>query len=200
MKGWYREHYRHTLAAYGVKTSKRAKYKLHGTKMMTTKNGIPITLRGPPGEARIYPVSPNEVKRVVDKMPDKMTHGIKEINFREPGIPATKQDKAWAQYVRSEGRVNIFSQPYDHKKLVFREVEPENINPENANNHMKDYVIKHEIGHHFAIKYMDADNKLLKVEEAIADAIAHDMDPYNKNIVDHFVKEREEVFGEKGTI
>lgn len=190
MKGWHNQNWRHSLAAKGVKTGR-----LNGKVFTRTKSGIPITIRESPRAGECYPISPLQAKAVVDGLPRESTDGIKEINFRRPGIPATKQDKAWAQYVRSEARVNIFPQKQEGNRFV--QVEPENEDPNNAREHMEKYVIPHEIGHHVVVKHNP--DMPLAVEEAIADTFAA-KETINRQNVEKHLNKRIDTFGPKGTI
>jgi len=203
---WFREYYRHSMAARGISTTlstsrygfakRRHDYLLHGHVLTKTRHGIPITIQKPAAPGKSYPISPNDAKRVLDKMPDAAVRGIKEVNFRDPGIPATKQDKAWAQYVRTEKRINIFSQPYKGGKFI--EAEPENRDPSAAEEHMKEYVIPHEVGHHRAAK--KDPNLPIIVEEAKADAFAAKQNPEDPITVENHINNRQLMFGDKGTI
>jgi hypothetical protein len=199
MKGWYRDYWQHSLAAKGIKTSMYRK--LNGSLVGKTRHGIPITIKAPSNTAkkgRAYPVSPMEVKDRFNKFKSSEVKGITEINFRDPGIPATKQDKAWAQYVRSDKRINVFSQPYE--KGEFKEVEPELEKPKEAEKHLAGYVLPHEVGHHYYQhnKKMDKGNVL--TEEARADAFAADENPENPVVLARFKHQRKQMFGRKGSI
>jgi hypothetical protein len=201
MKGWRYQSYRHSLAARGVRTSLRAKHtQLNGSLVAKTKHGIPITMKDKPDCDNKYPVSVNEVKEVFDEKPYDEVVGITEINFRKPGIPATKQDKAWAQYVRSKKRVNVFTQKFDNKKKQFEDVDLGTENPENARMHMIDYVLPHEVAHHTLQHVWKKDKDPMIVEEARADAMAAGMNPLDKNVEKVFIKSRKDQFGPKGSI
>jgi len=194
---WYNQSYRHSLAARGVRTSLYSK-KLNGRLVATTRQGIPITVKDPPKSRQVYPVTPTEVKQVFDKMPKHDVVGISEINFRRPGIPATKQDKAWAQYARDDKRINIFTQKTDGEELL--EVDRGLENPKDAKEYMVDYVLPHEVAHH-TIQYVWGLNKdPMKVEEARADAKTAGYNPLDSDVEKAFIKKREADFGPKGSI
>jgi hypothetical protein len=187
---WFRESWRHAYARRGIKTGK-----YNGSIVARTRHGIPITLKEPAQPGKAYPLTPEQAKEALDKMPDKAISGIEEVNFRDPGIPATKQDKAWAQYVRTKKRINIFSQPYSHGR--FHDSECGGTKKEVAE-HMKSYVIPHEVGHHRAAK---VDPKLpIIVEEAKADAFAARENPENQIVVERHINDRIATYGSKGTI
>ena len=192
---WYYQSWRHALARRGVKT------KLNGVVVAKTRQGIPITVKNVGKQGKAYPIRPNDVKEIMDKIPDKYTEGIKEVNFRDPStVAGSKQDLAYAQWVRTKegggNRINIFSQPFQAGK--FNHVEPGNEDPEMLRQHMKNYVIPHEVGHHVAAK---KDNHLpIIVEEAKADAFAARENPDDPYILEKHINHREVMFGFKGTI
>jgi hypothetical protein len=201
---WFREYHRHSLAARGIPTSRYAfsrrrkpgQYELHGHISAKTRQGIPITIQKPAAPGKSYPITPQDAKKALDKLPDASMRGIKEINFRDPGLPMTKQDKAWAQYVRSQQRINVFSQPYKNGEFI--EAEPENRSPDAARRHMEEYVLPHEVGHHRAAK-KDPDLPII-VEEAKADAFAAKENPEDRATVESYIEDRQIMFGSKGTI
>jgi len=187
---WHYQSWRHALARRGIKT---AKY--NGNIVARTRHGIPITVKESAQQGKAYPLTPGQAKEALDKMPATAISGIKEVNFRDPGIPATKQDKAWAQYVRTKKRINIFSQPYKNGK--FHDTECGGSKSEVAE-HMKDYVLPHEVGHHRAAK--KDPNLPIIVEEAKADAFAAKQNPDDPLITEMHINDRVSQFGSKGTI
>jgi hypothetical protein len=199
MKGWYYQSYRHALAAKGIRTSMYRK--LNGRIVGKTRHGIPITVKSPSdtvAKKRAYPISPEQAKERFDRMKPSEVKGITEINFRDPGIPATKQDKAWAQYARGDKRINLFSQPYDGRK--FSDVEPEYENPVAAKNYVSKYILPHEVGHHYYQHNLKMDSDPMIVEEARADAFVAGKDARKKPVLKKFIKSRQIMFGKKGTI
>jgi hypothetical protein len=199
-KGWYFESYRHALAAKGIKTSMYRK-PLNGYVVNKTRQGIPITVRSPNktlAKKRAYPISPEQAKERFDKLKSSEVKGITEINFRDPGIPATKQDKAWAQYARSDKRINIFSQPYDGRK--FSDVEPEYEQPLAAKNYVSKYILPHEVGHHYYQYNLKLNEDPMLLEEARADAFVAGENALKEPVLKKFIKKRQVQFGEKGTI
>jgi len=166
--------------------------KLTGVPIDNTKQGIPITVQNPAetlSKERKYPVSPADVKKRFGEIPKESVEGISEISFRDPcEVAGTKQKMAWAQYVRSKNRINIFSQPG-----------AEADNPKNKV-HMMSYVVPHEAAHHTALKVLKEDQNPMIVEEAQADLIVKGKDPLNPANIREAVKERKMMYGEKGTI
>jgi hypothetical protein len=117
-----------------------------------------------PSPGRIYPVSPDEVKRVAERNDIK---GLKSIEFVNP--KDADQRQAWAQYVRSRKAVKVFSQPESEAYM--------------ANKHVREYVLPHEFGHHRALRNGHTD-KDIRVAEARADANVVGMDPYDSDVKD----------------
>ena len=166
--------------------------KLTGVPIDNTRQGIPITVQNPVetvSKGRKYPVSPADVKKKFGELPKESVDGISEISFRDPcEVAGTKQKMAWAQYVRSKNRINIFSQPASEAD-----------NPKNQV-HMVSYVVPHEAAHHTALKVLKEDKNPMIVEEAQADLIVKGKDPLNPKNIQEAVKERKAMFGEKGTV
>lgn len=169
------------------KKSGFAAKELNGTVIDYTGQGIPITMKGRVKEGCVYPVSPEEVKQSFAEF-NGAASGITEINFRNPGIPATKQDKAWAQYVRSKQRINIFSQPKVEAKQP------------GVKKHMLGYVIPHEVAHHHAQYNMKLTEDPEIVEEARADALVARQDPLDKQILGRQIAHRKVLFGPRGSV
>jgi hypothetical protein len=190
---WHYEGWRHSLAAKGQKTYR----KLNGKVLDHTKHGVPITMQSKPEPGKAYPVGPKEVKDVLNNIPQKDIKGLTEVNFRNPSpVAGSKQDKAWAQYVRSKKRINVFSQPYKNGK--FNDVEPGNESPQAAKKHIQGYVLPHEVGHHSAA--MKNPDLPIIVEEAKADAFAAHENPESPKVLEKHINHRIMMFGEKGTI
>ena len=150
--GWRGQSYRHYLAAKKGKISKYKPKRLRA-------HGIPIEVnKTAPG--RIYPVSPEEVKRRVEQLPKEHTKGIKSIEFVDP---KGEQESAWAQYLRSRRALLIFSQKRTGKASI------DCVPAKRVNQHIKEYVIPHEVGHHRALYKERITDKNLAVAEARAD-------------------------------
>jgi hypothetical protein len=198
MKGWYFERWRHSLAARGIRTSLKTKSLNLNGPIVAKTHGIPITIKDPPNSRQVYPVTPIDVKKTFDAIPKHELVGISEINFRHPGIPATKQDKAWAQYVRSDKRINVFTQKFDGEELldVDRGLEA----PEEAREYMLNYVLPHEAAHHTIQYVWGFNNDPMIKEEARADAKTFGYYPLDKKVEKAFMEKRKEDFGPKGSI
>jgi hypothetical protein len=159
--GWRRESYRHYLARKGVKT-----------KMYIGKvRGIPMSAEHLPVGA-VYPISPLEVKKRIEQMPAKDTKGIAGVEFVNP---KGEQKNAYAQYVRSKRVVKIFSQPFADGKV-------DGESPRAVNDHMKEYVLPHEVGHHKALSQHGITDKHIEVAEARADANVLGMEPTDRAV------------------
>ena len=150
--GWRGQSYRHYLAAKGVKTSKYKPKRLRA-------HGIPIEVhKTAPG--RIYPVSPEEVKRRVEQLPQEHVRGIKSFSMKDP---KGEQQNAFAQYGRGKREVMVFSQPHTAPGVI------DGRPAERVNGHIKEYVIPHEVGHHRALYKARITDGDLAVAEARAD-------------------------------
>lgn len=125
-------------------------------------------------QGKIYPVTPAEIRRILERMPDEDLRGLKSVEFVNP-----KEDQkgSWAQYVRSRRTILIFSQPYDKDgKLI------DGQSPQWVKNHMKDYVIPHEVGHHKALYLAGKTDGELEMAEARADANVVGLDPMDRDV------------------
>ena len=81
---------------------------------------IPITERQTYDSHR-YPISVEDLKKSLNKIPTDHLKGIEEFSFRPPSrLPFTDQTKAWAQYADGANRVNVYSQPFKETKEGFR--------------------------------------------------------------------------------
>lgn len=195
MKGWYRDSWKHSLAAKGIRTRRNA---LCGRVVGHTPQGIPITIKEPPAKGTVYPVAPQDVSASLKRFSKEDLQDLKEINFRNPGPEMTKQPYAWAQYARKDRRINVFSQKTDGKHLL--DVEQELSDPVQARAYMKSYVLPHEASHHVNQHTLGLNQDSMIVEEARADALAAGYDPTKKGVVDRFIAGRRERFGPKGSI
>lgn len=166
--------------------------KLTGFPIAHTRQGIPITIKNPfrtSFNGKRYPVTPQEVKQEFDKLSDEAVVGIKEINFRDPSeVPGSKQGLAWAQYARSDKRINIFSQPKEEAQ-----------NPENRR-YLMAYVLPHEAAHHATLHNMKLTEDPMIVEEARADAMVSGENPLSRAVVKKHIAMRQAQFGPKGTV
>ena len=212
--GWFRESYRHSLAARGVTTKRYMKTKdyIKGGRadglpaslfpQDQIKKGIKVEMEHTtdkkiareiakdhlsedpkyydklarmeasfekPTPGRVYPVAPSEVKKVLSRMPEQNTKGLKGVEFVNPKGP---QEDAWAQYARGKKKIKIFSQPVQEFNAR---------GPQEVHNHIVTYVLPHEVGHHRALRGGKTD-KSLEVAEARADANVIGMDPFDKDI------------------
>jgi len=174
-RGWYGESHRHYLAAIGVSTG-HAYYRQRPGRIGKVGDTLIIAQKLKPG--RVYPVTGEDVKKVLQKIPEDDRKGLKAVEFVEPRTEPQKG--AWAQLIRSKKKMLIFSQPRE-------EVE---CDPEGVRAHMKEYVIPHEVGHHVALNRRGRTDKDLSKAEARADAYAAGMDVEDKDVV-HFKKRHE---------
>jgi len=165
--GWYGEQHRHKLAAYGISTSRRRS----GTQRMI--GSIPIIARPVP-KGQAYPLSPEEVKRRLSQLPKEDLRGIKGVEFSPPKNKF--QEDSWAQYKRGDRKLMIFSQP------VGKDGSLSGKDPEKVREHMKQYVIPHEVGHHKALYQAGITDKRLSLAEARADGYAFGMDVTDEDV------------------
>lgn len=177
-KGWWQDSFRHKLAAKGIKTSKKkfhAKRDFYKKKVIDHYEAdgikIPITVR-PTYKSHVYPVTVDDVKESLDKVPAPRLKGLKEISFRPPSrLPFTEQTKAWAQYADKADRVNIYSEPFKVTKAKgfrYKRAIPDFDEYHELNAQMKNYVIPHEIAHHYALDHMGFKNDTQEQAEARA--------------------------------
>lgn len=142
-----------------------------------TPAGKQMTVQGVPIEAekvekgRIYPVKPEDVAKEIQRQSPEDIKGLKGFKFVNP---VGEQKDAWGQYVRSKKVVYVFSQPYRNGKIDGQD-------PKKIREHIKEYVLPHEIGHHVALRNGKTD-KDLRVAEARADAHVVGMDPTDKDV------------------
>lgn len=163
-------------AVYGAASQPQPMYALKKKKMRTKQKiedkvqGIPIKV-AKMEEGRVFPITPERVKALIQAMPKENVKGIKAIEFVDP---KGEQEHAWAQYMRGERTVKIFSQP-SKDGLVDGQC------PMKVTRHIEEYVIPHEIGHHRALRGGKTD-KHLAVAEARADANVVGLDPFDKDV------------------
>lgn len=144
---WRWESWRHRMARKGIKTAgfvKKGKVK------------IPITIK-PTYKSHMYPISPQEAKRVLEKLPEKQLVGLKEVSFRPPSrLPFTEQTKAFAQYSDRADRINIYSMPYSNTRNGIRYKKmPEDLDEvHELQKYMDDYVLSHEVAHHHVLDHL----------------------------------------------
>jgi hypothetical protein len=147
------------LARYGIKT-------VGGGSGVVARLGETKFIAKPVPKGQVYPVSPEEVKTRLQALPKADLKGLKTVEFVPPRDK--DQEDAWAQMVRSRKSLLIFSQKAGPNGEV------SGMNPKQVSNHMKNYVIPHEIGHHVALTTLETD-KDLSMAEARADAYAAGM-------------------------
>jgi hypothetical protein len=73
--------------------------------------------------------------------------------------------------------VLIFSQPWDREAQTIDSQDPKWVQE-----HIKEYVLPHEIGHHKALYHAGITDKSLSVAEARADANVIGMDPTDRDV------------------
>jgi hypothetical protein len=133
---------------------------------------VPVVVKRLP-RGHIYPVSPKEIKDRVSLMPKEDLRGLKGIEFSPP--KDAQQRDAYAQYKRGQRKVVIFSQPVRGGKI-------DGVKAETVRDHIKDYVIKHEVGHHKALYASKRTDRDLSVAEARADANVVGLSPTDKDV------------------
>ena len=171
-KGWFNESYRHYLAAKGIRTSYYAR----------RRSSIPLDFENPL-KNRKYPVTPKEAKRVVESNPN--SEGITKIVFQNP--KDKHQKDAYAQYMRGDRKIAIFSQPVEKfgEKHYFVE-KNHRIEPKDLKNLVLKKVIPHEEGHYLALKDCPTD-KNIKMAEARAEAARHGDDYKDDKVVKTYI-------------
>lgn len=166
-KGWRYESIRHSLARRGIRTVPVRAGRL------ATVRGVKI-MAEPVPKGQIYPVSPNDVKKLIERKPVDDTKGLTKVEFVPP---RDKQEKgAWARYVRSKRKMLIFSQPVNKEGQVAGE------DPDHVREYMTGYVLPHELGHHVALERRKITDGKLETAEARADGYAAGMDVEDKDI------------------
>jgi hypothetical protein len=182
MKGWFYESQRHSLAARGYSTFSKKNVDLNYIKYYSNVErrypGKQAVIEGIPikadklEEGRLYPLTPEDVKKVLGRMSSDDLKGIKEIEFVNP---KGEQKDAWGQYVRSKKKVLIFSQPAVDGKL-------DGCDPDTVKKHIELYVLPHEVGHHIALNQRHITDKDIRVAEARADANVAGLDVQDKAV------------------
>jgi len=175
MRGWRYESWRHSLARKGIKTKK-----LHGKIYTKTRHDIPITVNKPEAGKK-YPITPEQVKKKMDYLPECEVKGLKEVVFKNPDAPG--QEKAWAQFTRSDGKINIFSQPVEAGTIDGEPVEE-------VNKKMEDYVVPHEVSHNYMWNVVKHRDDPEEVEEAKADLKTFGKDYNNKKLIREQIERR----------
>ena len=166
-RGWHGDSHRHYLASKGISTT-NAYFK---RKIKPRIKEIEYNVE-PTKEGMVYPITPAEVKKVLAREDPEHLKGLKAVEFANPkGI----EKGAWAQYVNSRNVIKIFSQPFKDGKL-------DGQSPEKVNKHLKDYVIKHEVGHHRALKREKIKDDDMDMAEARADAHVIGMHPKDPSV------------------
>jgi len=144
--------------------------KMEGEGEAASVNGIPIMVDKLP-EGTIYPITPEEVKKIFSDMDQADLKGITSIEFK---APSGDQKEAWAQYIRGKKKIYIFAQPFSNGKIDGQD-------PDHLKKHIKEYVLPHEVGHHIALYKYKKTDKSLAMAEARADANVVGMSPMDKD-------------------
>lgn len=165
--GWRYESYRHMLARKGIKTV------VGRSGRVGSVRGIPIIMQKVQ-MGHVYPASPDDVKKVIERFKPEDTKGLKGVEFTSPKDKSERA--AWARYVRSKRTVKIFSQPVSKDGKVSKE------DPWMLRDHFTSYVLPHEIGHHVALEVRGITDKKLSMAEARADAVTVGMDVEDPNV------------------
>jgi hypothetical protein len=134
--------------------------------MQKKLGSIPIIARPVP-KGQVYPISPEELKARLEKLPKDDLKGLKGVEFVPP--KTAQQEDSWAQMLRGKRKMLIFSQPVAADGRIAGK------NPAQVREHMVEYVIPHEIGHHKALYLKRITDKDLSMAEARADAYAYGM-------------------------
>ena len=132
---------------------------------MKKKKTIPI-IAEKHEEGRAYPVSKEEVKKVIDRQGEN-AKGITAVRLQDP--TTAEEMEAWARYKRGKRELVIFSQPIQEMNG-------------DVNNMMCNEVIPHEVGHHVALYKRKITDKNIEVAEARADAHAAGFDVEDRDI------------------
>lgn len=150
----------------------RRRLALRGQRLYARKQDVPIEAN-PLKPGYVYPISPQEVDRRLKQMPEKDLRGFKGVEFT---MPRDKdQQGAWAQYLRGKRKLLLFAQKQNNGKIDNQPVAK-------VNNHIKEYVLPHEIGHHKALYQARITDKSLPLAEARADANVLGLDPADKEV------------------
>jgi hypothetical protein len=153
--GWRYESQRHFLAAKGIKTKQMS------SGVVGHYQNIVIKAAPLPAHTA-YPVTPGEVKDVLKDLPKEDMKNIKQIEFVPPRD--ARQESAWAQFLRGRKTMLIFGQKTEDGKISGKDAKE-------VREHMKRYVIPHEMGHAKALHDLPTD-KRLSLAEARADGYA----------------------------
>jgi hypothetical protein len=171
-RGWFKESYRHSLAARGVSTRayfSRKQERFRGYHTVKVAR-IPIRVERPHAGTQ-YPIAPRDAEAALRRN-GAAVKGLSAVTFANPRTDA--QRDAWAQYVRRNREIKVFAQPKC-------EVTPE------SHELVKGKVFDHETGHHEALyrrKITDGD---VRVAEARADAYAAGGDVADEQFVKKFL-------------
>lgn len=165
MNGWHFESARHALARKGVRTAMFRPGR-------TSFKGVPITVEKLP-EGQVYPVNVKDVETELNRMAPRERNLLKGVELVPPRDDAEKD--AWARYIRSRKVMLIFSQPVGKDGKVAKE------DPDTVRQHMVQYVLPHELGHHKALTVEGITDKKLSMAEARADAAVAGMSVTDKD-------------------
>jgi len=159
--GWFNHSAEHRLARQGIRV------RSHRSGTLARVGDILITAKPLP-RGMVYPVAPEEVKSILSDLPKYDLKGLKSVEFVPP--KDKQQEGAWAQEIRSKKKILLFAQKMDANGNISGQ------DPKRVRDHIKDYVVKHEVGHHVSFKRVGTD-KSLAMAEGRADAYAFGMDP-----------------------
>ena len=154
---------------------------------------IPITMRTIP-KSHIFPVTVEDVKKRLDKIPKEELVGLQEISFRAPSRwPFTEQTDSWAQYADRANRINIYSEPFkvtNKDGLRYKGMTQDLDEYSEAKPYVLGFVIPHEVGHHHALDHLRFKKDDQLTAEARADAVASGRDATNPLVVRSFALKR----------
>jgi hypothetical protein len=164
--GWFNHSAEHRLARQGIRV------RSHRSGTLARIGDIPITAKPLP-KGMVYPVAPDEVKNILSTLPRDDLNGLKSIEFVPP--KDKQQEGAWAQWIRSRNAILIFGQKASKDGKISGQ------DARRVRDHMKNYVVKHEVGHQYAVRKLGTD-KRLSLAEARADGYAFGMGIEEKNV------------------
>jgi len=180
--------------------AKKQKQKLTGKQIDTYKRedlSIPITERKT-YKSHTFPITVDDLKKTFDKIPIEQLRGLKEISFRPPSrLPFTEQTSAWAQYANMADRINIYSEPFKITKkdgFRYKGMSEDFDEYDEGYKFMTNFVIPHEVGHHYALDTLGFKDDPQLIAEARADTIAFGQNPNDGKVVRKFAKRRLKMF------
>jgi hypothetical protein len=161
MKGWFKDSWRHMLAAKGIKTRKfllekawpygedqtrikllrGKKFELEPTSIDVIQSNLPKTHRSP--------VTEKEIKGMIEMMtPEELKASVKKVEIKAPSSMLLGASGTYGQAF-TEGRIVLFTKPFRSRKtkpstFVIAGME---LTPEEARKEYLYDVLPHEIGH-----------------------------------------------------